>query len=194
MTMVFAGHETTAAALAFTWYLLGTHPTIRDRFHEELDSVLGGEPPSHADLSDLSFTDRILTEAIRLYPPVHTIPRKTKTDVEVDGFRIPEGHEIHLSIIHVHRDPKFFDQPLSFRPDRWTDEFEENLHDFAYAPFGGGRRTCIGRDFAFLEAKIVLAMIGQRFDLEWTEGREPTLEPRVTTRSKEGIPMDIRRR
>jgi cytochrome P450 len=192
--MVFAGHETTAAALAFTWYVLATHSDIRERFDEELETVLGNRAPTYDDLENLVFTENIITEALRLYPPIHTIPRQTRSDVEVNGFRIPEGHEIHLSVIHVHRDEQFYDEPLSFRPDRWTDEFEEELQDFAYVPFGGGRRTCIGREFALLEAKIVLATIGQQFGFEWEKNREIDLEPRVTTRSIEGIPLRFQQR
>jgi len=191
ITMVFAGHETTATALAFTWYVLATHPDIRERFDAELETVLGDHPPTYDDLQDLEFTENIITEALRLYPPIHTIPRRTKSDVEVNGFRIPEDHEIHLSVIHVHRDSQFYDDPLSFRPGRWTDEFEEELHDFAYVPFGGGRRTCIGREFALLEAKVVLATIGQQFEFEWEKNRDIELEPRVTTQSKEGIPLKL---
>lgn len=191
VTMVFAGHETTATALAFAWYVLATHPEIREQFEKELDTVLGGEPPSHDDLPELELTDRIITEALRLYPPIHTIPRQTTADVEVNGYRIPEGHEIHLSIIHVHRDGQFYDDPLLFRPNRWTNEFEEDLHDFAYAPFGGGRRTCIGREFALLEAKVVLATIGQRFQFDWEQEHEIELEPRVTTQAKNGIPLRL---
>ncbi len=194
VTMVFAGHETTAAALGFTWYLLATHPDIRDRFHEELDTVLDGNPPSAADLDDLEVTERIITESLRLFPPVHTIPRRTKTDVELGGYRIPAGRELHLSIIHVHRDEEFYDEPLACRPDRWTEYFEEDLPDFAYAPFGGGRRTCIGREFALLEAKVVLATIGQQYRFDWEQTRELDLSPRVTTRTKDGIPLKIRRR
>ncbi|WP_193571778.1 cytochrome P450 [Haloarcula sp. JP-L23] len=194
VTMVFAGHETTATALAFTWYLLATHPTIREEFHNELNAVLNGTPPSLGDLEELEMTDRILTEALRLYPPVHTIPRQTTTDVEMNGFRLPEGHELHLSLIHIHRDEQFYDDPLEFRPSRWTDGFKESLPDFAYAPFGGGRRTCIGREFALLEAKIVLAMIGQQFQLDWEAERELTLEPRITIRTEKGIPMRLNRR
>ena len=194
ITMVFAGHETTAAALAFTWYVLATKPDIREQFQEELDTVLDGERPTYDDLQELEYTDRIITEALRLYPPVHTIPRRTLTDVEVGGYRIPEGHEIHLSVIHVHRDEQFYEEPLAFRPERWTDEFEEELHDFAYAPFGGGRRSCIGREFALLEAKVVLATIGQKFQFDWEKEEKIELEPRVTTRTKEGIPLRIRQR
>jgi len=193
VTMVFAGHETTAAALGFTWYLLATHPDICDRFHAELDTVLDGDPPTAEDLDDLEVTERIITEALRLYPPVHTIPRRTKTDVEIGGYSIPAGHELHLSIIHVHRDEQFYEEPLAFRPDRWTAEFEADLPDFAYAPFGGGRRSCIGREFALLEAKVVLATMGQEFRFDWERTGDLDLSPRVTTRTKDGIPLRIRR-
>lgn len=191
ITMVFAGHETTATALAFTWYVLATNPDIRERFQQELDTVIDERPPTYEDLQELEFTDRIITEALRLYPPIHTIPRQTMADIEVNGYLIPEGHEIHLSVIHVQRDEQFYDDPLSFRPDRWTDEFEEKLPDFAYAPFGGGRRTCIGREFALLEAKAVLATIGQQFQFDWEDAEEIELEPRVTTRTKNGIPLRL---
>ncbi|WP_332900379.1 cytochrome P450 [Haladaptatus sp. CMSO5] len=194
VTMVFAGHETTATALAFTWYLLATHPDIRDQFHEELATVLDGKSPTYSDLPELEITDRILRESLRLYPPIHTIPRQTLTDVEINGFRLPAGHEVHLSIIHVQRDEQFYDEPLEFRPDRWTDGLEADLPDFAYAPFGGGRRTCIGREFALLEAKMVLATIGQRFQLDWEGEKELDLEPRVTIQTKDGIPMRIQSR
>lgn len=194
VTMMFAGHETTAAALGFTWYLLATHPDTRDRFHAELDTVLDGDPPSAEDLDELEVTDRIIIESLRLYPPVHTIPRQTKTNVNVGGYTIPAGHELHLSIIHVHRDEQFYEEPLAFRPDRWTDEFEEDLPDFAYAPFGGGRRTCIGREFALLEAKVVLATIGQEYRFDWERTRDLDLSPRVTTQTKDGIPLRIHRR
>lgn len=194
VTMVFAGHETTATALAFAWYLLATHPKIRRQFHDELDSVLGGESPSLSDLPELDITERILTETLRLYPPIHTIPRQTVTDVSVGGYHLPEGHEVHLSIIGIHRDERFYDEPLSFRPDRWTDGFEADLHDFAYAPFGGGRRSCIGREFALLEAKLVLAMIGQRFQFEWENEKALDIEPRVTIRTEDGIPLRLHSR
>lgn len=191
VTMVFAGHETTAAALGFIWYLLATHPSIREQFHDELSTVLDGDRPTTETLPKLEFTDRIVTEALRLYPPIHTIPRRTETDVEIDGFRIPEGEQIHLSVIDAHRDKRFYDDPYDFQPDRWTDGFEGELHDFAYIPFGGGRRTCIGREFARLEAKIILATAGQQFQFEWDDSNSLEIEPQMTMRTKNGIPMTV---
>ena len=189
MTMIFAGYETTATALAFAWYSLARNPTVRQEFHDELETVLEGKPPSYDNVAELTITDRIIKETLRLYPPIHTIPRQTTTDIEFAGVRIPEGSEVHLSIIHTHRDEQFYDEPQEFKPDRWTESFEDELHDFAYIPFGGGRRTCIGREFSLLEAKIVLATIGQQFRLEWEGENDVELEPQITINAKHGIPL-----
>jgi cytochrome P450 len=189
MTMVFAGYETTATALAFAWYSLARNPSIRQEFHEELATVLEGEPPSYDDLAELDVTDRIIKETLRLYPPIHTIPRQTATDIEFAGIRIPEGKEVHLSMIHTHRDEQFYTDPLEFKPDRWTGTFEDDLHDFAYIPFGAGRRTCIGREFSLLESKVVLATIGQQFRLRWEGENDVELEPQITISSKNGIQL-----
>lgn len=192
--MVFAGHETTAAALAFSWNLLATHPDVRRRFHDELDAVLDGAPPTAGDVADLTVTDRVVSETLRLYPPVHTIPRRTTTDLEVDGFRIPAGEQVHLSVVHAHRDRRWYERPYEFRPERWTDAFEADLDEFAYLPFGGGRRACIGREFARIEATVALATIGQQVRLDWSGSGAPDVSPRITTRTKDGLPMRITRR
>jgi cytochrome P450 len=195
LTMLFAGYETTAAALGFAWYLLAMNPDIRQKFHEELETVLGGDPPTHADIDDLELTQQIVTETLRMYPPVHTIPRQTTRDVQVGGYKIPADSHIFLALLPVHRDARFYDDPDSFRPDRWTSEFEDELPDFAYMPFGGGRRTCIGRDFAQLEATLVLATIGQHWTLDWA-GDDTTIsiEPEITTQTKNGLPMRLQMR
>ncbi|WP_255171257.1 cytochrome P450 [Natrononativus amylolyticus] len=195
LTMIFAGYETTASALGFAWYSLATNPEIKHAFHEELDTVLDGDLPTQEDIPDLEITNQIVTETIRMYPPIHTIPRETTRDVEIGEYRIPAGEEVHLSVMAVHRDERYYDDPLSFRPSRWTAEFEDDLPNHAFIPFGGGRRTCIGREFARLEAALVLATIGQQWTLEWA-GEETTLtvEPEITTRPKNGLPMQITRR
>lgn len=193
MTMVFAGYETTATALAFAWYSLARNPDIRQEFHDELKAELGGQPPSYDDLAELDVTDRIIKETLRLYPPIHTIPRQTATDIEFAGVRIPAGKEVHLSVIHTHRDEQFYDEPQEFKPERWVGSFEDKLHDFAYIPFGAGRRTCIGREFSLLESKIVLATIGQQFQLEWEGGNDVELEPQITINSKNGIQLSPNR-
>lgn len=194
VTMVFAGYETTAVALAFAWYSLATHPRIRRRFHEELDTVLEGQAPSYTDLPDLEVTEQVIKETLRLFPPVHTIPRRTKTSVEFDEFHVPADEEVHLAILHAHRDPDIYENPLEFQPERWDGRLQDKIHDFGYIPFGGGRRTCIGREFALLEAKIVLATVGQHFQFGWSDETEIELEPQITTQSKNGIPMTIRSR
>ena len=195
LTMIFAGYETTAAAIAFALYSLATEPNVCDAFYEELDTVLDGNPPTLDDVSRLDLTNRIVTETLRLYPPIHTIPRQTTRAVDVGSYRLPADEQVHLSVISVHRDERYYDAPLEFRPERWTDGFEEELDDYAFIPFGGGRRTCIGREFARLEATLALATIGQRFDLEWTgDETEMAIEPEMTTKTQNGLAMTLRER
>ncbi|MFC6989430.1 cytochrome P450 [Haloplanus sp. GCM10025708] len=151
VTMIFAGHDTTATAIAFAFYALATNSDVRRRFHAEVDRLDG--PPTVEDLDSLDVTDRIVTETLRLYPPVYTIPREAAADVTVGGYRVPAGSRIFLAVEQVQRDPRFFDDPETFRPGRWTDGLRRDLPDFAYAPFGGGPRRCIGRELARIEAK-----------------------------------------
>lgn len=195
LTMIFAGYETTAAALGFAWFSLATNPEIRREFHDEVDTVLDGDLPSPENVDDLELTKRIVKETLRLYPPVHTIPRQTTEPIGMNGYRIPGNKEVHLSVIAVHRSERYYDDPKSFRPDRWTGNFEEELDEYAYVPFGGGRRTCIGRDFALLETTLVLARIGQDYQFDWMgEDTNITIEPEITTQTKNGLPMRIRER
>jgi cytochrome P450 len=195
LTFLFAGYETTAAALGFAWYSLATNPDIRASFHEELSSVLGGDPPTQSDIPQLELTNQIVSETLRLYPPVHTIPRQTTRDIDVGEYRLPAHEQVHLSVISVHRDERYYDNPQEFRPSRWTEDFEEELDDHAYMPFGGGRRTCIGQKFARLEATLALATIGQEFDLEWAGAdTNITIEPEMTTKTKNGLPMKLCKR
>lgn len=194
ITMVFAGYETTAVALAFAWHSLAEYPEVREAFHEELDTVLGGRPPTHEDLPQLEITERIIKETLRLFPPVHTIPRRTTEPVDVGDFYVPKGEQVQLAVLHAHRDSATYEKPLEFQPDRWRDDLEEDIHDFGYIPFGGGRRTCIGREFALLEAKIVLATIGQEFQFSRDSNTDIELEPQLTTQTKNGIPMTIQSR
>ncbi|WP_049893009.1 cytochrome P450 [Natronococcus jeotgali] len=194
LTMIFAGYETTAAALGFAWYSLALNPDVRQAFHDELDTVLDGRPPTQADVADLDLTNRIVTETLRLYPPIHTIPRQTTQNVDVGEYQIPANEEVHLSTISVHRDERFYDDPLEFRPDRWAGNLEEELPDHAFIPFGGGRRTCVGREFARLEATLVLATIGQHWTLDWAGDDTITIEPEITTKTKNGLPMRVQQR
>lgn len=188
---IFAGHETTALSLTFALHCLGTNPDVRERFHEELDDVLGGDAPTLSDVGDLEVTERIVLEAMRRYPAVHTIPRETTRSVAVGGYRLPPSSQVHLSIYSVHRDDRFWDDPESFRPERWRDTSpQEKGH--AYAPFGAGPRACLGRRFAMLEATLVLATIGQRFRLDPLE--ELAIEPTMTTHPVGDVPATVHER
>lgn len=166
-TFLFAGHETTALALTYTWFLLGHHPDVQERLHDELDDVLGGELPTAADLSNLNYTKWVIEEAMRLYPPVWTIFREPTEDVEVGGYTIPEGSVVSMPQWIVHRDERWYDNPLEFRPERW-DESTTSLDrpEYAHYPFGGGPRHCIGMRFARMEAQLIVATLGRKFAVE----------------------------
>lgn len=188
VTIIFAGHDTTTTSLTFAFWALANHPDVRDRFHAEVDELDG--PPTMADVDDLPVTDRVVTETLRLFPPVYSLPRKTAAeDVAVDGYRISADSRVILPIRHIQRDERWFDDPETFDPSRWTDDLRRNLHDFAYAPFGGGPRICIGREFALLEAKLALATIGRNYDLRWLGENDPDgtppLSPEMTLRMQQ---------
>lgn len=187
LTLLFAGHETTAVALTFTWYLLATHPSIEESVTAELDEVLADDQPTIQDVPELQFTRQVLKESMRLYPPVFGVLREPINDDEIGGYRIPAGSTVAMNQIVVHHDSRFFEDPQAFHPRRWTPEFEEQLPQFAYFPFGGGPRRCIGERFAMLEATLVVATIAQQYRLELLSDRELTLKPSVTTRSKDPI-------
>ncbi len=194
MTFLNAGHETTASALTFAWTLLSDHPSADARLHEELDAVLGGDPPTAADLSDLTYLDRVLTEAMRLYPPVPSVPREASRDVELGGYEVPAGTTVVASQWAIHRDERFYDDPAAFRPERWADGLDDRLPRFAYFPFGGGPRRCIGEQFALLEAKLAVATLAQRYRLERTDDAPVDPAVSVTTRPASEIEVVVRER
>ncbi|MEF8889878.1 MAG: cytochrome P450 [Haloferacaceae archaeon] len=163
VTLIFAGHDTTASALSFALYELARHPDVRERLHAEVDRLSG--PPTADDLDALSVAERVVTETLRLYPPVYVIPRETTRRVAVDGYRIPADAPVWLGVRQVQRDERFFDDPETFRPSRW-DGLRESTPDFAYAPFGGGPRLCIGRGFALAEANVAFATVCRRYRLD----------------------------
>jgi len=177
LTFLFAGHETTSLALTYTAYLLAEHPEVRERLAAELDEELGGDDPGVLDLPRLDCLDRVCTESLRLYPPAYVIFRETREPVELGGYRIPADTKLTLPQFKIHRDGRWYDDPDSFRPERWTDEFEADLPDYAYFPFGGGPRHCIGMRFARMELKLVLATVLQRvrFEYEADEPPQPTM-------------------
>jgi cytochrome P450 len=191
MTLMLAGHETTANALAWTWYLLARHPVVAERLRAELARVLGGRPPSVADLPRLGYTRMVIDEVMRLYPPAWLISRKAKEEDVIGGYRIPAGATVALSPWVTHRHPECWDAPDAFDPERFTSERAAHRPRFAYFPFGGGPRLCIGNTFALTEAQLVLATVAQRYRLELLPGWEPTPEPLVTLRPRGGLPMRI---
>ncbi len=190
LTLFLAGHETTANALAWTWHLLGANPEAEARFHAEIDSVLGGRTPRAEDAAALPYTRGVFAEAMRLFPPAYLIGREPKEDFALGGFRIRRGSVVLLSPWLAHRDPRFWDAPLEFLPERWTPEAEAALPRFAYFPFGGGPRKCIGEGFAWMEGILALATLGQRWRLRPVPGAAPRPEPLITLRVK-GLRMKL---
>lgn len=191
ISLISAGHETTAVSLTYTTVLLAQHPEIERRLVEELDRVLDGERPTMTDLQDLTYSEKVVKESMRLYPPVPGIDREAITADTVGGYDIPAGSRIKLNQWVVHRDSRWYDDPLAFKPDRWTKEFERSLPRLAYFPFAAGPRRCIGDRFAMLEARLLLAMIYQRYHLELVSARDLEVIPTVTSRPKEDVLMTI---
>ena len=194
VTMLAVGHETVAAALTWTWYILATHPELQAKFHAEIDQVLSGRSPTLADLSDLTLTEQIFTEAMRLYPPVWRTGRVTLEPFDLNGYLIPMGAILCMPQIITHRDPRWFDNPDQFQPERWTPEFRDKLHRFAYYPFGGGPHLCIGEGFAWTEAKFIMAAVGQRWRVRHDPHHRIMLAPLISLRPKHGMPMFLERR
>ncbi len=193
MTMLLAGHDTTALTLTYTWYLLSQHPDAERRFHAELDSVVGSDRPTASLARQLSYTDRLLTEAMRLYPPVYTMFRETVTDVKLGGYRIPAGSGLMLPQWAVHRSPRWYDEPTVFDPERWTPDRARSRPRFAYFPFGGGPRHCIGKQFSMLEATLILATIAREYRLEYL-GDDLDLQGSLTMHPSEPVSMRLHER
>lgn len=194
LTLFFAGHETTAAGLSWTLYLLSQHAEVLARLREELDQVTGGRPLALEDLPKLGHAARVLKESHRLYPPVYLIGRTPTADVELGGGVIPKAAVLQLSAWVLHRDPAQFPDPERFDPDRWTPAFEKQLPRFAYLPFGGGPRTCIGERFAQMESLLVLAAIVRDWDFAYAGDRPPRPQVSLTLKPAGGLPMRLRRR
>jgi cytochrome P450 len=194
MTLFLAGHETTALTLAWSWYLLGANPESEKTFHQELDEVLGSREPTMADLPRLKFTEQILKESMRLYPPAYGLGREAINDCEIGGFPVPAGTQVFAFQWATQRDARFFDDPGAFKPDRWTEDFEAQLPKYAYFPFGGGPRACIGASFAMMEMILVLATIGRKFRLELVPEHPVETYPAMSLRPKDGVKVVVRER
>jgi cytochrome P450 len=194
MTLFVAGHETTALSLAWTWYLLGENPAAESRLHKELRAVLAGRPAEVSDLEKLPYLNAVVHESLRLYPPAFIMARMNVETVNLGGYEIPPRTTLLASQWVMHRDPRFFEQPEQFIPERWLDGLEHRLPPGAYFPFGDGPRRCIGQGFAQLETALVIAAIAQKFSFCLKEGFPVVPEPLVTLRPKYGIQMTIEAR
>ena len=190
MTIFLAGHETTANALTWTWYLLSQHPEVEARFHRELQT-LGNRLPTPDDFARLTYTRMILAESMRLYPPAWAVGRRAIADFEIGGYHIPARSMVLMSQYITHRDPRFYPTPERFDPDRWLPDVVASRPKFAYFPFGGGTRICIGEHFAWMEGVLVLATIGQRCRLGYVYTTAPEVDPTITLRPRDGMPMRI---
>jgi cytochrome P450 len=194
MTLFLAGHETTAVALSWTWYLLARHPEADARLAEELRAVLNGRRPAVGDLSALRFTEMVVMESMRLYPPAYGLARQAAKPTEVAGQAMQVGTFVIMPTWVVHRDARWFDKPEEFRPERWDGDASRRLPRFAYFPFGGGPRQCIGNTFATMEAVLVLATIAQCFRVSRTSGQTATPAPYITLRPEPGIRVRVEKR
>lgn len=191
MTLFLAGHETTANALSWTFYLLSKHPYVERRLHAELAEVLGGRAPTLDDLEDLNYTRMVVEESMRLFPPAPTIGRTPLEDDEIGGYRIPADTDVLISQYVTHRHPEFWDNPEGFDPERHTEENAEGRPPFAFFPFGGGPRRCIGDNFAMMESRLVLATVAQKYRLQLVPGHPVVPEPTITLRPLHGLQMTL---
>jgi cytochrome P450 len=193
MTMLIAGHETVASALTWCWFLLSQHPEVAQAAQAEIGAVLGDRPPTVDDLPQLGWPARIFSETLRLYPPAWLITRQAQAADELAGQPVPAGSLIIISPYVVHRHPGCWEQPENFDPGRFAPDRVDAIERFAYIPFGGGPRLCIGDRFATLEAQLIIAQVLQRYQLELAPGHPVELAPLVTLRPKQGLLMELRR-
>lgn len=194
MTLFLAGHETTALTLSWAWYLLAQNPEAEKTFHTELDEVLAGRLPTVADLPRLKYTEMIAKESMRLYPPAFGVGREAIEECEIGGYRVPAGSQLFMFQWAMQRDPRYFAEPEQFHPDRWTEEFTNQLPKYAYFPFGGGPRACIGNYFAMMEVVLLLATIGQRFRFSLVPDHPVSLMPAMSLRPADGIQVVVEER
>ena len=194
ITLLLAGHETTALALSWTWYLLARHPEVDARLGQELKTVLDGRAPSPADLPMLRYTEQVIVESMRLFPPAYGLGREALRDCEIGGYHVPAGTTLFMSPWLMHRDARWFSEPKRFRPERWNDGLAERLPRHAYMPFGGGPRICIGNSFAMMEAVLVLATCAQRFRVEQVSEETVVPFPTITLRPRGGVTLRVTER
>jgi cytochrome P450 len=194
ITIFLAGHETTANALTWTWYLLSEHPDVESKLHTELDTILQGRLPAVDDFPRLRYTEMAIAEALRMYPPAWLIGRRALKDYQLGRYIVPAGSIVIMSQYVVHHDARYFPEPFRFDPDRWTPEARAARPQFSYFPFGGGPRRCIGESFAWMETVMVLATLAQNWRLRFVTGHPVALHQLITLRPKYGMPMVLSRR
>jgi cytochrome P450 len=194
MTIFLAGHETTANALTWTWYLLSQNPEAEARLHEEIDRVLAGRVPGFDDVAKLKYTEMVLAESMRLYPPAWALGRLAMEDFEIGGYVVPRKSLVLMSQYVMHRDPRYFAEPFKFKPERWTPEARESRPQFSYFPFGGGPRRCIGEGFAWMEGILLIATIARQWQMRLVPNHPVVLKPVITLRPKHGMRMSLIRR
>ncbi len=194
MTLFLAGHETTANALTWTWYLLSRHPEVERKLHEEIDAVLQGRLPTVEDLSRLEYTEMVLTESMRVFPPAWTVSRRAIEPVMLGEYEIPADATVMLSQYVTHHNPRFYEDPFRFDPERWRPEARSARPKFAYFPFGGGPRICIGEAFAWMEGVLLIATLAQQWKMRMVPGHPVETQPLITLRPKHGMRMTVERR
>ena len=194
VTFLFAGHETTALVLTYASLLVSTHPEVRDRLEEELEAVCGDRDPTIEDVPHLTYTEQVIKETMRVYPPVYVLFREAREDVTIGDHLIPEGSKLAIPQLMVHRDERWWDDPEAFRPERWTDELLEELPEYAYFPFGGGPRHCVGMRFATMFLIVGLATIARRVSFDLESDPDPDLRLSATAAPAEPVELRVRKR
>jgi cytochrome P450 len=194
LTLFLAGYETTANLLAWTWWLLATHPSVEKKLQAELDGVLGGRAPTMDDLPRLVYAGQVITESLRLYPPAWGMARLEIEDQEIAGYQVPAGTGLAIAQWITQRDPRWFEAPEEFLPERWAGDLQKRLPRFAYFPFGGGPRQCIGNMFALMEGTLVLAAVAQKFRLILMPDAQIVPMASITLRPKNGVPVRLQKR
>jgi cytochrome P450 len=194
LTIFLAGHETTANALTWTWYLLSQHPRVEARLHAEVGTALNGRAPAYDDMPALPYTRMVFAESMRLYPPAWAIGRRALEPFDARGFTIPGRSVVIMSQYIVHRDARFFPEPDRFDPDRWTPEAVAQRPKFSYFPFGGGNRVCIGEQFAWMEGVLLIAALAQKWKMRLVPGHRVEVQPLITLRPKHGMRMILEKR
>ena len=194
LTIFLAGHETTANALTWTWYLLSQHPQVEATLHAEIDAALNGRVPAYDDMPSLPYTRMVLAESMRLYPPAWAIGRRALESFDARGFTIPKRSVVLMSQYIVHRDARFFPNPERFDPDRWKPEAVAQRPKFSYFPFGGGNRVCIGEQFAWMEGVLLIAALAQKWRMRLVSGHPVEVQPLITLRPRHGMRMFLEKR